>query len=444
MMVYLLRLKALFKALITFINNLPRKHFFALILLSVFLLVVSFIPVQKSTKTINRPLTLPTTTTIPDNYSVAEPISVINDHLNKVFPDLSGNEEIEILVKAGDTLSKYFDIHGLSAASLQELLDADKEHLRLSNLIPGQQIKLLLDPENKLLALELIIDIANTLSFTLKDDQYIALLKSKEGQWRKSLFQGSVTGSFYVNAKQAGLSGGQIQQISGALQEKFDFNSQLRVGDTFHVLVSKQYIDGQYSNESEVLAVLIKTRNKNYTAFLNDDGRYYDQDGKGLSKAYRRYPLNGKFRLSSSFNRKRLHPITKKVSPHNGTDFAVSIGTKIYSIGDGVVLRTGSHPAAGKYIVIKHGRKYTARFLHLSKILVRKGQRIAMGDLIAKSGNTGRSTGPHLHYEFHVNNRPVNPMKVDLPLSTSVPKKQFANFKKRRDLFLKELGHEEI
>ena len=442
-MVYLLRLKALFKAFITFINNLPRKHFFALILLSVFLLVVSFIPAQKSTKTINRQLTLPTPVVTPDDYPVAEPISAIKDELEKVFPDFSGNKEIEIQVETGDTLSKYFGIHGLSAASLQELLDADREYLRLSNLTPGQQIKLLLDPDNKLLSLELVIDITNTLRFTLKDGQYIALLETKEGQWRKSLYQGSVTGSFYVNAKQAGLSGGQIQQISGALQDKFDFNRQLRVGDTFYALVSKQYIDGQYSNESEVLAVLIKTRNKNYTAFLHDDGRYYDLEGQGLTKAYRRYPLNGKFRKSSSFNKRRLHPVTKKIRPHNGTDFAVSIGTKVYSVGDGVVQRTGSHPA-GKYIVIKHGRKYTTRFLHLSKILVRKGQRIAMGDLIARSGNTGRSTGPHLHYEFHVNNRPVDPLKVDLPLSTSVPKKQLASFNKRKNQFLKELGHEEI
>ena len=150
--------------------------------------------------------------------------------------------------------------------------------------------------------------------------------------------------------------------------------------------------------------------------------------------------MNGKPRISSRFNPKRLHPITKRVSPHNGTDFAVPVGTNVYATGDGVVLRAGYHPAAGNYIVIKHGRKYTTRFLHLSKILVHKGQRVAIDQLIAKSGNTGRSTGAHLHYEFHVYNKPVNAMTVDLPLSQEVPKKELKAFNARRDLSLREMG----
>jgi len=278
------------------------------------------------------------------------------------------------------------------------------------------------------------------LSFVLKDGAYASKLDIKKGEWRNSFYQGSVTGSFYVSAKKSGLSASQIQQVSSALQDQFDFNRQLRVGDTFHVLVAKQYIEGAYSFDSEVLAVIIKTKSRNYTAFLNEDGRYYDKDGKGLTKAYRRYPVNGHPRISSRFNPRRLHPITKRVSPHNGTDFAVPVGTNVYATGDGVVIRAGYHPAAGNYIVIKHGRKYTTRFLHLSKILVRKGQRVEMGKLIAKSGNTGRSTGAHLHYEFHVYNKPVDAMKVNLPLSQKVPEKEREAFNKRRDLSLREMG----
>ena len=173
---------------------------------------------------------------------------------------------------------------------------------------------------------------------------------------------------------------------------------------------------------------------------LNEDGRYYDKDGHGLSKAYRRYPFDGRYRISSPYNLRRLHPITKRISPHHGTDFATPMGTKVYAIGDGVVTRVGNHPAAGKYVVMKHGRKYTTRFLHLSKIYVHKGQRIKMGELVARSGNTGRSTGAHLHYEFQINGRAVDAMKVNLPLSKEVPKKQKTVFNKRRDLFLKEMG----
>lgn len=441
-MSFFVRLQAFLKTLAAFINNLPRKHFIALVILFVLLLIISFMPSQVATKkTIKRHLQLPTS---GDERALAEPISAVQQEYTGVVADYSGNREVEIEIKAGDTLSDIFQKQGLSAASLQELLEVDKQYLRLDNLLPEQTIKLLIAPENKLLSLKVIIDLANTLTFTLQDDEFVSLLETNPGVWRNSVFSGTITGSFYLNAKQAGLSAGQIQQISNALQDKFDFNRQLRAGDKFRVLVAKQYIDGQYSFDSEVLAVLIETRRQTYSAFLNEDGRYYDKDGKGLSKAYRRSPLNGRYRISSSFNPRRLHPITKRISPHNGTDFAAPTGTKVYAIGDGVVVRAGYHPAAGKYIVMKHGRKYTTRFLHLSKIFVRKGQHLKMGQLIAKTGNTGRSTGPHLHYEFHVYGRPVNAMRVNLPLSKEVPQKQKVVFNKRRDLFLKEMGNELI
>ena len=444
-MIFLVRIKMFLKTLVAFINNLPRKHFFALVILFVFLLIVSFMPSQVATKkVIKRQLTLPTQSATGDDNTKAEPISGVEETGGKLLPDVSGNREVEIEIKAGDTLSAIFQKEGLPAVVLQELLEVDKQYLRLGNLLPGQQVKLLISPENKLLALKVVIDIANTLTFTLKDDEFVSRLETKPGEWRNSVFQGSINGSFYTNAKRAGLSAGQIQQISNALQDKIDFNRQLRVGDTFRVLVAKQYIDGQYSFNSEVLAVLIKTRRQTYSAFLNEDGRYYDKNGLGLSKAYRRLPFNGRYRISSPFNLKRLHPVTKRVRPHHGTDFATPMGTKLYAIGDGVVSRVGNHPAAGKYVVIKHSRKYTTRYLHLSKIYVRKGQHLKMGQLIAKTGNTGRSTGPHLHYEFHVNSRPVNVMKVNLPLSQAVPKKQKVVFNKRRDLFLKEMDDELI
>ncbi|KPU82749.1 peptidase M23 [Psychromonas sp. PRT-SC03] len=424
------------QAFLQFINNLPRKHFFALILLFVFLLVIAFLPSQQQSKHVKRRLTL---SSKQGGSASIEPISAIADEFGMRFADKDDNRKVDIEIVAGDTVSEIFQKEGLSAALLQELLDVDQKYLRLGNLLPGQKLKMLINADNKLLVLKVIIDRANTLTFTLKNKEYVSLLETKKGVWSHSLYQGVISGSFYINAKRAGLSAEQIQQISNALQDKINFNRELRSGDSFKVLVAKNYINGEYSFGSEVLAVLIKTHSTTYTAFLSEDGRYYDRNGLGLSKAYRRLPVNGHPRISSPFNLRRLHPITKKISPHLGTDFAVVVGTRVYSIGDGVVLRAGYHPAAGNYIVIKNSRKYTTRFLHLSKILVRRGQHVEMGDLIAKSGNTGRSTGPHLHYEFHINGRGVDAMKVNLPLSKSVLAKDRKAFNLRRDRFLKEI-----
>lgn len=435
------RIKESFNSFLLFINRLPRKHFFALIILFVCLLIISFLPSQSidTTKT-TRQLVLPTKITAADSYDKAEPVVVEHGQYGDSSFDYTGKREVRWVVKAGDTLSNLFQTEGISAAALHELQEVDTSHLRLANLIPGQEISVLLDSNNQLLALKIKVDVANTLSFVLKDGSYIALLKTEPGEWRNSFYQGTITGSFYVNAKSAGLSDGQIRQISSALQEKFDFNRQLRVGDTFKVLVSKQYVNGQYTYDSEVLAVLIKTRQQTYSAFLNEDGRYFDTQGQGLGKAYRRLPVDGRPRISSPFNPKRFHPVTHRISPHNGTDFAVPSGTKVYAIGDGVVQFSGYHPAAGNYIVIKHGRKYTTRYLHLSKSLVRRGQRVKMGEIIARSGNTGRTTGPHLHYEFHIYGKPVNPMKVNLPLSEEISQKNKKAFNARRDKFLKEMN----
>jgi murein DD-endopeptidase len=164
---------------------------------------------------------------------------------------------------------------------------------------------------------------------------------------------------------------------------------------------------------------------------MHDDGRYYDKQGKSLARAFTRTPLSQKYRVSSPFNPKRVHPVTGRVGPHNGTDFATPTGTKVLSTGDGVVTRIGNHPFAGRYIDIDHGGTYKTRYLHLQRILVSRGESIRRGQTIALSGNTGRSTGPHLHFELHINGRPVDPMKANIPMAQSISKSEESAFAKR-------------
>ncbi len=109
----------------------------------------------------------------------------------------------------------------------------------------------------------------------------------------------------------------------------------------------------------------------------------------------------------------------------------MSVGTPIYATGDGEVVRVKNHRYAGKYIEIKHDGRYATRYLHLSRITVRRGQKVNRGERIALSGNTGRSTGPHLHYELHINGRAVNPLKAKIPMAASIPKNSFKNFSQR-------------
>ncbi|WP_158336522.1 peptidoglycan DD-metalloendopeptidase family protein [Buchnera aphidicola] len=151
-----------------------------------------------------------------------------------------------------------------------------------------------------------------------------------------------------------------------------------------------------------------------YYGILEKNGKFYDNKGYSLITQFLRFPFLKKYRVSSNFNLHRLNPITNKISPHQGIDYAMPIGTPILSIGDGKVIKTKSSTAAGKYIIIRHNIQCITKYMHLKKILVKVGEKVKKGDQIGLSGNTGYSTGPHLHYEVWVNNKVINPNKLVL------------------------------
>ena len=123
--------------------------------------------------------------------------------------------------------------------------------------------------------------------------------------------------------------------------------------------------------------------------------------------------------------------MTGKFTPHTGTDFAAKTGSPVVTTADGVVAMVRNHPYAGKYVVIDHGNQYRTRYMHNSKILVKKGQAVERGELIALSGKTGRVTGPHIHYELLVNGRAVDPMKAKIPVARGVPLKEREQFRRQ-------------
>jgi murein DD-endopeptidase len=240
---------------------------------------------------------------------------------------------------------------------------------------------------------------------------------------------GGIDGSFFLSAQGAGLNDQEVASVADLLKGRINFRRDLQAGDTFQVVRRQQFVGDEFTGESQILGIRILCRKRTYDAYLFSDGKYYDRDGNSLMRAFVRYPFKGSHRLSSNFNPRRHHPVTGRVSPHNGADFSMPVGTPVYAPGDGVVTRALRHQFAGNYIEIRHSDRYSTRYLHLSKFLVRKGQSVKRGDKIALSGNTGRSTGPHLHYEFHVAGRPVNPVTAPIPIMASIPRKDRAAFK---------------
>ncbi|MBR9829773.1 MAG: peptidoglycan DD-metalloendopeptidase family protein [Oceanospirillales bacterium] len=322
-------------------------------------------------------------------------------------------------IQSGDTLSTIFQTLSVSQKEMYQVLESDVSILALDTLKPGDKLGFWLK-QGRLQKLELRFSPAHQVVFSkVADEAFEYDEVHVDGEWREQVVAGEINGSFYTSAKAAGLSAAEVQRVSALLQDKINFRRDLRAGDRFQVVRAEQFVDGQPTGNTRLEGLRVLNRARELTAFMFD-GNYYDLNGESLARAFMRVPTKRQFRLSSHFNPYRKHPVTGRVRPHNGTDFATPIGTPILATGDGVVTRVTKHPYAGLYIVIEHGEKYKTRFLHLSKALVSKGQTVSRGQKIALSGNSGRSTGAHLHYELHINGRPVNAMKAPIPVADAV------------------------
>ena len=316
----------------------------------------------------------------------------------------------EYVVSTGDTLSSVLNQYGIDMGDISTLANVDKD---LRNLKIGQQISWTLTPEGELQRLTWEMSRRETRTYDRVDGGFKRSSEIAEGDWVNNVIKGTVGGSFVSSAKEAGLTSSEISAVIKAMQWQMDFRK-LKKGDEFSVLMSREMLDGK-REQSQLLGVRLRSEGKDYYAIRAEDGKFYDRNGTGLAKGFLRFPTARQFRVSSNFNPRRLNPVTGRVAPHRGVDFAMPQGTPVLSVGDGEVVVAKRSGAAGYYVAVRHGRTYTTRYMHLRKLLVKPGQKVKRGDRIALSGNTGRSTGPHLHYEVWINQQAVNPLTAKLP-----------------------------
>ena len=354
-------------------------------------------------------------------------------------------------VEKGDTLSSVFSDLNIPYATMQAITQ-DIRKAGLNTLTPGSSLSFLLDEHNNLIAFVKQIDDKEQVRIYRKDLSRMDFIMVREpinhhleagiteaiiaatapdrkavetvpAEEEKKLSAQQSRGKLVVvtinkgeslssAAYNAGLSYAEIAQISQMFKGRVQFSRHVQPGDTMRVLFSEARGKGRINAVELNLAKLGKLATYRHLG----DNKYYDENGMNITAStFRRFPLNGKVRISSHFNPRRRHPITGITRPHNGTDFAVRVGTPVYAPADGVVDKAAYTKSTGYYIVIRHRGDYSTVYMHLSKLNVRAGQRVKLGTMIARSGNTGLSTGPHLHYELRINGRPVNAMRVNLP-----------------------------
>ncbi|MEG9500245.1 murein DD-endopeptidase MepM [Mannheimia sp. HC-2023] len=346
----------------------------------------------------------------------AEAEKVLEDILDVADQALRIQDQFSYTVARGDKLRDVLEQSGLSASVASNLV---KQHSSLAQLEAGQQFYWVLDNEGELEYLNWLVSEKEERVYERQANGKFTYQKfEKKGEWKLDVVRGTIQNSFATSLKAVGLSDRQINQLAVGLQSQIATNK-LKKGDKFAILIKREYINGKVTDLGNVEGIHVINSKKSYYAIQAANGRYYSKHGETLSGGFARHPLLYAARVTSSFNPKRKHPITGRISPHKGVDYGLSIGTPIIAPSDGVVEHVAYQArGAGRYIKIKHGH-ITTVYMHLSKTLVKPGQSVKKGERIALSGNTGGSTGPHLHYEFHINGRPVNPITVKLPGSSS-------------------------
>ncbi|MEX2963971.1 peptidoglycan DD-metalloendopeptidase family protein [Microbulbifer sp. TYP-18] len=348
-------------------------------------------------------------------------------------------------IRSGDTLSDLFQRADVEIAQMYELLGSNPEAKHLARLTPGEELTFHTNSDGQLQSLELHRDRLNLVEFT-RDNAgiYQYALHQRQPDNYTAYRHGEIESSLFVAGSAAGLSQNLIMEMADIFSSDIDFVLDIRKGDSFNVTFDEEFVEGEKIGNGPILAVSFTNQGKTYSAVRyidsQGDANYYTPEGKSMRKAFIRTPLDI-FRISSSFNPRRLHPVFKVRRPHNGTDYAAPRGTPVYATADGRVIASGYSKPNGNYVFIQHGEHYVTRYLHLNKRKVKRGQRVKQRQVIGTVGSTGYATGPHLHYEFLVNGRHRNPATIvrKLPKAKSVPAAEMARFKAQTQPLLAQL-----
>lgn len=340
-----------------------------------------------------------------------------------------------ITVQSGDSLAAIFSRMGLSPQELHRVVNAGDSARALNRIHPGQEMHFRLREGGEGLAeLRYPLDRTRTLIVEHDEDGFAVAVHEQTLETRQLHATGTIDRSLYLAGRQAGLSNRHIMQLMSIFEWQLDFNRDVRGGDRFSVIYEAEFLDGERVRDGRIVAASFENRGRTFQAlhyeFPDGTQGYFTPDGENLRKAFIRRPVQSA-RISSGFNRHRKHPVLGVTRPHLGTDFAAPTGTPIMAAGSGRVVHVGRKGGYGHTVIIQHSNQYRTLYAHMSRYAngLRVGSRVDQGQVIGYVGRSGLATGPHLHYELHVNGQPRDAMRVELPNGDPVPREHLADFK---------------
>ena len=343
--------------------------------------------------------------------------------INHIFENLEPKfKTVEHKIEEGETFDKILKTYDIKEEEISNIKNNLSKKINLNRLKTNQKIQFTVDQSNNHLK-EFIFQISNTEKIYLtkiggKDefDQKIILAKLRKEIVYK---ENTILNSLYKSATQKKIPINTIIEFARIYGFEVDFQRDIRKRDSFQIMYEVFIDDNKKIVETgEILFANLKLSGKDKSLYFfdyNDSKGHYNKSGKSSQKALMKTPINGA-RLSSPFGM-RKHPIDGFNKMHRGTDFAAPIGTPIMASGNGIVKKAGWCGGGGNCVVIKHNSTYQTVYAHMSKFAfgIRSGVRVKQGQTIGYVGSTGKSTGPHLHYEVIMNGKKINSQKLKLP-----------------------------
>ena len=343
--------------------------------------------------------------------------------INHIFENLEPKFKTVVhKIEEGETFDKILETYAIKEEEISNIKNNLSKKINLNRLKTNQKIQFTVDQSNNHLK-EFIFQISNTEKIYLtkiseKDEfsQKIILTKlRKEIVYKENI----ILNSLYKSATQKKIPINTIIEFARIYGFEVDFQRDIRKRDTFQIMYEVFIDDNKKILETgEILFANLKLSGKDKSLYFfdyNQSKGHYDKSGKSSQKALMKTPINGA-RLSSPFGM-RKHPIDGFNKMHRGTDFAAPTGTPIMASGNGIVKKAGWCGGGGNCVVIKHNSTYQTVYAHMSKFAfgIRSGVRVKQGQTIGYVGSTGKSTGPHLHYEVIMNGKKINSQKLKLP-----------------------------
>ena len=345
----------------------------------------------------------------------------------------SRSEQATKVVRGDNALAALARLN-FDAATSYQIIHAAKGTYALRNIRVGHIFQRIDDKNGT--GIYYNIDNANRLYLhrAKEQDQWQASLEARQTHTRQRITAATIHDSLFTAASEAGLDQRTTMNLVDIFAWDVDFARDIRDGDSFRVLYEERFSDEGKLLESNILAAEFTNQGKTFTAvrYQQTDGavHYFTPEGKSVRKAYLKAPV--KFsRISSRFSTKRKHPVLGYTRAHRGVDYASPSNTPIHAIGDGYIAEIGWKGGYGRFILIRHkNREHTTAYGHMRRYArgMKRGKRVSQGQVIGFVGMSGLATGPHLHFEFRLRGRAVNPLTIKHPPAKPIAKTEQERF----------------